>query len=97
MTEKRHPQALPEPKSERTVTFVGPDGNELEVVSNISKAGLAVLKRQGFRKQSEVFKEQEERALEKDEKVEAEDGGDDEDSPAPRKAPAKKAPPRSQG
>ena len=93
MTEKRHPQALPEPKSERTVTFVGPDGNELEVVSNISKAGLAVLKRQGFRKQSDVFKEQEERTLEKDEKVEAED----DEEPAPRKAPAKKAPPRSQG
>lgn len=82
MASERHPNAPLEKKSDKTVTFIGPDGNELEVVSNISKAALAILKRQGFRKQSEVFKEQEEAAEEK--AAEAEEAVD-------KKAPAKKA------
>lgn len=55
----------PPKKSEKTVTFVGEDGQSIEVVSNISKAGLAVLKKQGYKKQSERDKEQEDEALKK--------------------------------
>ena len=88
MTE-RNPLAGPKPKTEKTVTYVGPDGNELEVIADIGKAALAVLKRQGFRKQQDIFDEEDEAALEKAEKAE--------EAQAAKKAPAKKAPPRSQG
>ena len=79
----RHPQSLPEPKSEETITYVGLDGTELEVVSDASKAALAVLKRQGFRPQQDIFDEEDEAALEKAEKAEA---------AVAKKTPAKKAP-----
>lgn len=70
----RRVPSFPGAKGEKTVTFVGADGNELEVVSTISKAALKLLKKQGYRKQSEVLREQEDRALDK-----ADQGGDDED------------------
>ena len=79
----RHPQSLPEPKSEETITYVSPDGTELEVVSDASKAALAVLRNQGFRPLQEVFDEEDEAALEKAEKAEA---------AVAKKTPAKKAP-----
>ena len=82
----RHPQSLPEPKSEETITYVGLDGTELEVVSDASKAALAVLKRQGFRPLQEVFDEEDEAALEKAEKAE---------EAVAKKTPAKKAPPKA--
>lgn len=77
-----HPNSPLEKKSEKTVTFIGPDGNPLEVVSNISKAALAILKRQGFRKESEIHREQEE---------EAEAKADEAEEKQAAKAPAKKA------
>lgn len=42
-----HPQ-MPKPKSNKTVTFVGDDGNELEVIVGTSKANVARLKRLGY-------------------------------------------------
>ena len=83
----RHPQSLPEPKSEETITYVGSDGNELEVVADASPAAIAILKRQGFRPLQEVFDEEDEAALEKAEKAE--------EAVAAKKAPAKKAPPKA--
>ena len=57
--------ATPEPKADETVTFVGPDGNTIEVVKNISKAALAILKKRGFRSATRAQKEEEEAALAK--------------------------------
>lgn len=96
-------------KSDKTVTFVGDDGQEIEVVSNISKGALKVLKKQGYKKQSERHRQLEEEALKKADSIAAgeeepddEDEDDDEDDGntvtaglAPTKAPAKKAAPRS--
>lgn len=76
----RRTPTSPEPKGDKTVTFVGPDGNELEVLSSIPKGALRLLKKQGYRKQSEALKEQEERALEKESGASSDE-----------KAPAKKA------
>ncbi|AZS06574.1 hypothetical protein SEA_JACOREN57_7 [Mycobacterium phage JacoRen57] len=81
----RRTPSTPAPKGDKTVTFVGPDGNELEVLSSITKGALRVLKKQGYRKQSEVFKEQEENALKKERAAEDE----------PKKAAPKKAANRS--
>lgn len=86
---RRTPSA-PEPKGDKTVTFVGDDGNELEVLASISKAALRVLKKQGYKKQSEVLKKQEEDALNKERGTSADDDDDDEDDSPP---PAKKAAP----
>ena len=85
------PLDKPFQKSDKTVTFVGEDGQEIEVISNISKAGLAVLKKQGYKKQSDRHREQEEAALRKAGGTD-DSGGDEETSTAP---PAKKAAPRS--
>jgi hypothetical protein len=60
----------PKPKSTRTVTFVGPDGSVLPVVSDISKSALAVLRKLGYKKESEAIQEQEEAALAKEETAE---------------------------
>lgn len=49
-------------KPEKTVTYVGSDGNELEVVANASPQALRILKKQGFKKQSEVFRDEDEAA-----------------------------------
>lgn len=57
--------AFPGAKSSETVTFVGPDGNTIEVVKNIDKGALAVLKKRGFKSQTRALKEQEEAALAK--------------------------------
>jgi hypothetical protein len=67
------PLDKPFEKSNKTVTFVGADGQELEVISNISKPALAILKKQGYKKQSEVHRQQEEDALKKADAVGAED------------------------
>lgn len=82
----KNPLGGPAPKTEETVTYVGSDGNELEVVADASPAAIAILKRQGFRPLQEVFDEEDEAALEKAEKAE--------ESQA-KKAPAKKAPPKA--
>lgn len=82
MATERHPNSPLAKKSEKTVTFIGPDGNPLEVVSNISAAALKILKRQGFRKESEIFKEQEDAAEEK---------AADAEEAVEKKTPAKKA------
>lgn len=63
------PLDKPFKKSEKTVTFVGEDGQEIEVISNISKPALAVLKKQGYKKQSERQQEQEDEALKKADSV----------------------------
>lgn len=60
----------PEPKGDKTVTFVGSDGNELEVLSSISKQGLKILRKQGYRKKSEVLREQQKSAEEKEQEAE---------------------------
>lgn len=91
----RRTPSFPGAKSDKTVTFVGSDGNEIEVVSNISKGALKLLKKQGFRKQSEVHKEQEEAALAKERGSSADDEDDEDDedeSPSKPSTPAKKAP-----
>ena len=61
----RRTPSSPKPKGDKTVTFIGSDGNELEVLASISKPALRILKKQGYRKQSEVLREQEEAALAK--------------------------------
>ena len=66
----RRTPSFPGEKSEETVTFVGTDGNTIEVVKNIDKQGLAILKKRGFKKQSTALREQEEAALEKAELLE---------------------------
>lgn len=78
----RRTPTFPGVKSDKTVTFVGPDGNEIEVVSNISKGALRLLKKQGFRKQSEVLREQEEAALAKDRSAEESDDDEDDEEDA---------------
>lgn len=79
----RHPNMPLEPKSEETVTFVNEgDGKEIEVVKNISKQGLKLLKKQGFVQKSRKLREQEAAAEEKAEKTskpEDEEEDDDED------------------
>lgn len=99
MTEqkKRHPQSLPDPKSEKTVTFVNPNSpNEapLEVISTVSRAELRILKKAGYVQASKVL------APDKDAKPEDDeddtDDEDEDDSPAPvKKAPPQKAPARA--
>lgn len=84
---RRTPSA-PEPKGDKTVTFVGDDGNELEVLASISKGALKVLKKQGYVKQSEHLRRQEEAA---ERKASGGKDDDDDDGDEPRKAPAKKA------
>jgi predicted Fe-Mo cluster-binding NifX family protein len=59
------PLDKPFQKSDKTVTFVGEDGQEIEVVSNITPAALKILKKQGYKKQSQRTREQEEAALKK--------------------------------
>jgi hypothetical protein len=59
------PLNKPFEKSNKTVTFVGEDGTVLEVISNISKPALAVLRKQGYKKQSERDQELEDEALKK--------------------------------
>lgn len=71
----RRVPGFPGAKGDKTVTFVGADGAELEVLSTISPKALALLKKQGYRKQTEVLREQEERALAKADG--ADDDGDD--------------------
>lgn len=61
----RRVPSSPEPKSNETQTFVGPDGNTIEVIKSISKDALAILKRRGFKSQTRALKEQEEAALAK--------------------------------
>ena len=61
---RRIPSA-PAPKSPETQTFVGPDGNTLEVIKSIDRNALAILKKRGFKSQARAQKEQEEAALEK--------------------------------
>jgi hypothetical protein len=89
----RRTPSTPEPKGDKTVTFVGADGNELEVLSSITKGALRVLKKQGYVKQSEHLRKQEDAAERK--ASGAKDDDDDDDGDEPRKAPAKKAAPRS--
>jgi len=79
----------PPKKAEKTVTYVDGAGNKLEVVTDASKAALRILKKQGFRKESDVHKEQDEASFDKDDQLE--------EAKEAKKAPAKKAPPRSQG
>jgi protein-tyrosine-phosphatase len=79
------PLNKPFEKSDKTVTFVGEDGQEIEVISNISKGALAVLKKQGYKKQTERHKEQEEEALKKADTVST--SGDD--PTPPKKATAR--------
>jgi len=57
--------SFPGHKSNETVTFIGSDGNPLEVVKSISKQGLALLKKQGYVKESEYLRKQEQAALAK--------------------------------
>ena len=69
------PLHKPFEKSEKAVTFVGEDGQKLEVISNISKPALAILTKQGYKKQSRRDKEQEDAALAKADQL-LEVGGD---------------------
>lgn len=79
----RHPNMPLEPKSEETVTFVNEaDGSEIEVVKDISKHGIKLLKKQGFVQKSRKLREQAAAAKEKAEKTskpEDEEEDDDED------------------
>lgn len=61
----RRVPSFPGVKSKETQTFVGPDGNTLEVVKSIDKNALAILKRRGFKSQTRALREQEEAALAK--------------------------------
>lgn len=70
------PLDKPFEKSNKTVTFVGTDGQKLEVISNISKAALKILRKQGYKKESEHLKDLEAEAIKKH-------GLDDEDDDAP--------------
>jgi len=63
--EGRRTPTFPGFKSEETQTFVGPDGNTIEVVKSIDKNALAILKRRGYKSQARALKEQEEAALAK--------------------------------
>ena len=69
--EGRRTPTFPGVKGDKTVTFVGPDGNTLEVLASIDKNALAILKRRGFKKQSQALREQEEAALAKIEGLES--------------------------
>ena len=101
----RRVPSFPGAKGDETQTFVGPDGNTIEVVKSISKDALAILKRRGFKSQTRAQKEQEEAALAKAEAADTtssqedetvgEDNDDDEVEHASRKTPAKKAASRS--
>lgn len=71
----RRTPTSPKPKSDKTVTFVGEDGQEIEVVTSISKGALAVLKKQGYKKKSER----------------SSGNDDDDDSSAPAKKAAPKS------
>ena len=102
----RHPNMPLEPKSEETVTFVNEvDGSEIEVVKDVSKHGIKLLKKQGFVQKSRKLREQAAAAQEKAEKTggskeEEDEDEDDEDetppasTPTPQKAPPRKAPGR---
>lgn len=59
------PLDKPYEKATETVTFEGEDGQEIEVVKNISPGALAVLKKQGYKKQSQRHREQEDEAEKK--------------------------------
>lgn len=61
----RRVPSFPGAKSEETQTFVGPDGQTLEVVKSISKNALAILKRRGFKSETRHQREMEEEALKK--------------------------------
>lgn len=90
--------SFPGAKSNETVTFVGDDGNTIEVVKNISPGALKLLKKRGFKKQSTVLREQEEAALKKandgkdDEDDEDDEDEDEDESPALTSTPDKPAP-----
>ncbi len=96
MTEKkRHPQSLPDPKSQKTVTFVNPNGpNEapLEVISTVSKAELRILKKRGYVQASKILAPNKDTPTEDEEEDDTEDDEDEEDSTPP--APVKKAAPQ---
>lgn len=108
----RHPNMPLEPKSEETVTFVNEaDGSKIEVVKDISKHGIKLLKKQGFVQESRKLREQAAAAKEKAEKTskpaddeddEDEDDEDEEESTTsatatpPQKAVPRKTPGRTQ-
>lgn len=81
------PLDKPFKKSGETVTFVGEDGQEIEVIKNITKPALRILKKQGYKKQSERHRDQEDAALKKADKLTV--GGDTGTGDAPKKASSK--------
>lgn len=97
----RRVPSFPGAKGDETQTFVGPDGNTLEVVKSIDKNALAILKRRGYKSQTRAQREQEEAALAKaglqdttlsqEDETLGEENDDDEVQHASRKTPAKKA------
>lgn len=93
----RHPQSMPEPKSEKTVKFVNDAGEVLEVISTIGKQELAILKRRGYKQASKIKPPDKDAELE-DKEDEEEEDDDEGDSPptasTPTKAPPRKAPSR---
>ena len=72
-----HPNSPLKPKSEKTVRFIGEDGQVLDVVTSISKGALSILRKQGYKKESEREKELEELALAKADAQENSEGRTD--------------------
>lgn len=89
----RHPQSMPEPKSEKTVKFVNDTGQVLEVISTIGKAELAILKRRGYTQASKIKPPNKDVELEEKDDDEDEDDDDEESTETPVRTPTK-APPR---
>lgn len=56
----RRTPTQPKPKSEKTVTFVNDAGEELEVVTSISKGEQLLLKRRGYTRKGSARKTEDE-------------------------------------
>ncbi|UOW93077.1 hypothetical protein SEA_NOSHOW_8 [Mycobacterium phage NoShow] len=76
--EGRRIPSYPGAKSDETQTFVGPDGNTIEVTKSIDKQALAILKKRGFKSQTRALREQEEAAIAKAEARDTTGSQDDE-------------------